>query len=274
MTDTKWVDETQFGNWGQEIVLEYADGSTQQLKVLDNVPLGLMHNNLRISAIRYILSAKAISTGYDFCEVDLGRYSIRLTLSGPDSYQFVVSNFVSKDINAGGTWNILTNTRITEDEIAPLSENLVDGEYTLTIQPSGSVSYRGFKTGRIDFGDWKVALLPSPITFGITKQIDNNIYLNLGQDIGTEESEWSWLFVTGFQTDIILSQSALACAGSSRVDLVFNSISDKIEVVMQEQNGQWTSWVPGRTHNTLTYILPDVTLYVSVYENCTLTIQC
>lgn len=273
-TNNKWVDETQFGNWGQEIILEYVDGSTQQLKGFSAVPFALLYDGSQISAIRYILSAKAFSDKYDFCEVDLTSYSINLVLSGPDSFQSTISNFASKDINVDGTWKILTNTRITADTILPISEDLADGEYTLTIQPSGSVKYRGFKTGRIDFGDWKPALLPSSIIFGITKQIDSEIYLNLDHDIGTEISEWSWSFVAGFQTDITLPLGAMICVGGSSPEIVFASISDKISSVMQQQDNTWKSWVPGRAYNTLTNILPDVTLYVSVYEDCVLTISC
>jgi len=248
------------------------DGSTQQLKILDN-PLSLWHNDLQIAAIRYRLSGKATSIGYDYCEINLESYSVQFTLSGPDTYQFTSGDFVSVDINADDTWSVLTNTRITADTIAPPSENLPDGDYILTIQPSGSVTYRGFKTGRIDFGDLKTASLPSSITFGIIKDVDEDIYLGLSQDIGVEESEWSWSFVAGHQTQISIPQGALSCIGSSYPENVFASISDKVEAVFQEQGSGLKSWAPGIPGDTLINILPDVTLYVSVYEDCTLVIS-
>lgn len=87
------------------------------------------------------------------------------------------------------------------------------------------------------------------------------------------QSDWSWSLTAGEQTQIQISQKAFDCVGSNKPEVVFASISDKIEVVMQQQGSVWMSWVPDGPHNTLNYIQPDVTLYVSVYEDCDFVIE-
>jgi hypothetical protein len=59
--------ENQFGSWGEEILIEYEDGSTDSLKLLETSapPGALTYGGKSINTVYYRLKAKATGTGYD-----------------------------------------------------------------------------------------------------------------------------------------------------------------------------------------------------------------
>lgn len=275
LSDSIWEDDTDFGNWGQEIILEYADGSSEPLKPLSL--FSLMYDGKTLAAIRYRLSAKASGVGYDYAEIDLESYSLQITITGHESppfvHEFTVNGFVTYDIGMNNEWYTITNERIDADLFDPNGETLPIGLYTITITPTGSIFYRGFMVGRTGWGDVMPATLPSIIYFDIDKDSSKTLSVEVENDIGTEHSDWSWSLVAAYQTEIHIPQVAISCVGSNVPEVLFASIADNIECVFQYHGSTLLSWCPGRPHNTLDHIWADVTVYISVYADCMFIIE-
>ena len=84
-------------------------------------------------------------------------------------------------------------------------------------------------------------------------------------DTGTEDKDWIWNLPNGKCTDVLITQEMIDCVDSDNPDTVFSSLSESSGlVVMQQQNGQWKSWVPDEPVNTLTQVLPGETYKICI----------
>ena len=269
--DTRWTDKTEFGEWGQEILLEYEDGSTSNI-------LGIYHNDKKVSAFRYILTAKATGD-FDYVEIDLSNYQIEVFIQNTNDMHGITRNdFVSKDIMCDNQWANLCNIKITDEDLNPPSDQLPFGDYVISIQPGGSINYRGFMVGRTDWGNYESTGLPSAISFFVTLDDDRGLTVEFDNEVGEEYDDWSWSFQSGYQDEILITQEMVNCLGGSRnPEDIFASILTKIEVIFQRQDGTLKSW-SYQAHllgypQTLLTIEGDSTCRVSVTQDCVLTID-
>ena len=97
-------------------------------------------------------------------------------------------------------------------------------------------------------------------------------------DTETEAGDWTWELTVDVENEFTISQSAMDCIGSNNPEFVFASILTKVGVVFQKnQDDMWKSWSYARHlegfPQTLTSMIPDKVLTVTVSENCVLTIE-
>ena len=70
-----WETESNFGMWGEEIIIYYEDGTTDSLKILqDTQPLKVTYGGKEITSVGYEITAKATGAGYTGCELDYSEF--------------------------------------------------------------------------------------------------------------------------------------------------------------------------------------------------------
>lgn len=171
-----WPTPTAFGAWGQEIVIEYADGTRQSLKLVFDVPgLAMFHEGKPVVAIHYILDAKA-SDGSGTLETDISgfRYVFELEQSGVAKYTATrnPSLLIENDIiptNIDGNWHMLFTHPSGVTYLNAVSKEVGDGTFSLWIKPGGTLRYR-------IQGDteWTTANLPDEVAFTVTTSDTGN----------------------------------------------------------------------------------------------------
>lgn len=148
-----------FGSWGEEIIINYEDGSSEPLKTLQEGLLStLTYDDKAISGFTYRLKAKAVSDDYTNAEVEFDNVQLSIKVTQNTSlaleriltWQSIVYNVPVDDTyhQLGGDQNI---------SLKPLFDDggYIAGTYTISFMPSGDVRYRGYPTG-----DWTNAILP------------------------------------------------------------------------------------------------------------------
>jgi len=156
------------GEWGQEIVIEYADGTSESLKSsMDSLQTKLSINigGKEVSMIKYNLKAKATGVGYNLVDVDLQNYVASWNLNDGNTVVNTVTTTASnypptiRTIEVDGSWHTVFGVTRDATTIAP--SDLAAGTYTLSLVPSGSLSYE-------KDGAWIDADLPDTISFEVT----------------------------------------------------------------------------------------------------------
>lgn len=93
---------------------------------------------------------------------------------------------------------------------------------------------------------------------------------------GVTTDSWSWDLEPGGYNDMVITQEMIDCVGSNEIEVIFAPIMDKIDLIIQKQNGQWKSYVPEeRPHQTMYTVFPtaEYPVKVQVYESVTFTIE-
>jgi len=181
---TDWNDNANVsGSWGEEVVITYADGSTDSLKLLmDRPSLEVQYMGMAISYIDYSISGYATGSEFTTCNVDVTMFAVhsRVTFEPyeipvfMDDYQFHENWYIP----VGGSTETLMTTRVNIDSIL---SGLDSGEYSVLFSPSGYIRYRG--EGPYD-SDWFDATIPSGISL-IVDNVAGTINLNLVET-------WTW----------------------------------------------------------------------------------
>lgn len=155
-------------DWGQEIILEYEDGTLQSLKPqFDNPILSLYDTSgNKINGIYYILKAKA-SGGPGAVDIDISdyRYDFKLNQAAAFVYTktmnpnyFYTTGKVT--VEADGNWQQVLKIHSTVGEMG--ANSVDDGTYDFYVVPTGTLSYS------IDDGEtWKTANIPGDIAFTV-----------------------------------------------------------------------------------------------------------
>jgi len=159
------------GSWGQEILLEYADGTTESLKIVCDKPLSIWSGDKEISSIHYILSAKADGFGYEGIVYDLTDFTVTYEAAGASQkniVQFSCGGHSLGSIPVDGQWHELITHHTRADELIP--DTFLPGSYTVTVIPSGNIKYS------VD-GEPQVTAtnLPDIITFTLLVKQDNSL---------------------------------------------------------------------------------------------------
>lgn len=143
---------SQFGNWGQQIILEYSDGSTIPLGQFN--PFAVRHSGVIVSAIHYKLYGKATGTATSL-QIFLSSYNVTFKVGTTPSNTYVLPFTETLGLTIDNQWHEMVNIGIP---IATIVGSLPVGTYPFTITPDGSITYS------IDGGIPIVATLPSSIT--------------------------------------------------------------------------------------------------------------
>lgn len=172
------------GTWKEEVIITYADGTTDSLKLLiDQNPLAIEYQGKEITEIEYRLSGESTGEGYETCHIDFTDFQIdALVNAGAHSIYDMVWGYSSPSMNLpvnGGNVFILS---------IPLEiEDILSGEpagvYNVAFVPCGTVMFRGEASN--DVGEWFSATLPSAhylwvdkvagiITLDFTSTVDAN----------------------------------------------------------------------------------------------------
>jgi len=97
------------------------------------------------------------------------------------------------------------------------------------------------------------------------------LVISYGTDIDIDipfiDDSWEWEIKPKTWNYINFTRDQLACCPSTNVEDVFAGHHDIIDIVAQQQDGTWRSWVPGEPHNPLTNLKsgsPPVRIYSQV----------
>jgi len=192
-TDPWWETETVFGVWQDELVIEYADGTTDTLRLIQEKigkPLEYYHSGKEVTSCYLLLKAEITETGdsgYDSADLICNNFGYQRTAwtatgtkvyTGPDAY-------TGKEyrVPIGNTQTIISkeNSGCT---FATMLANQPDGAYLINWDVKGSVEYRGYPGG----GDWETATNPPDRALAVVKDTTSTgqIVVTLTSEAGTE----------------------------------------------------------------------------------------
>jgi len=174
-----WEDETGFGVWQTEIVIEFADGTTESLKIIEETwdSFTVRYFNKEITYIGIKIRAVAEGSGYDGAEL---RYTnsfgvLKKIMKGGVTLYSSTSTLPdgnTKQIAFNGGVAILQSGINIEERTDANPTLYPTGPYLVCFEPQGTVQYRGYPDIGID-NPWKTASLPP----------DRSVFVNVDQPI-------------------------------------------------------------------------------------------
>ena len=171
--DTVWpdpidTDDAQLGDWGQEILIKYEDGTLQSVKpLIDNPTLTIWYEGKSITGVQYRLKAKASGGSDTKVSINPTGYSVECVTfkaSNPaipvDSYTLGAGGNII-DLYANDVWKTLVvwDAYIT----GMIGSSLSDGTYNVAFTPQGNLEYK------VGSDAWKVGSNPDMISLIFTK---------------------------------------------------------------------------------------------------------
>ena len=167
-----WETPNEFGSWGQELILEYEDGTSQSVKPLvENELLSVYHSGKKVTGYQYKIKGKASGVGWDTVEVDFSEFVVTVNSkdASDDIWNFYPHSFTSvTSFSVDDQWYSLCSisggiTNVFLDEMR-------SGIYTLNFVPSGSIRYKANPDG-----DWEIGNLPDCIGLTMEVQKDQDV---------------------------------------------------------------------------------------------------
>ena len=139
------------GTWGTELIVEYEDGTTENL----NSPLlEITFKDKKVDNFEFILSTKGTSNEYNSIEIDMSAFGVLVTIKDQEGQwgtEAVFEDVIYLEMD--GIWYNAYAVRVEAGELETLEE---DRSYNLSFAPSGSITYRGTATG-----SWTYIPLPN-----------------------------------------------------------------------------------------------------------------
>lgn len=167
-----WETESVFGTWQDEVMVEYADGTTKSLKLIES-PLQLNYyigSGEEVTRAWIELSAKVTGSGYDGATIDCQSFGYQrkvwkepnhvLVHTGPivttgKDYTISVGN--TKKIYDGSTSFNYFDTLIGDEP---------DGSYLVTWSVTGNIKYKPYPD---DGSGWVTCTNPPDRTLALVK---------------------------------------------------------------------------------------------------------
>ena len=137
------------GTWGTELIVEYEDGSTENLN--DPLPFEISFGNKKVSSFKYVLSLKGTSAEYDAIEVDMSSFEVLTDIKDQEGQWGTVSDNDIISLDMDGEWKEIYSVQVDANELEVLD---VDRTYNLSFIPSGSITFCGS-------GSWTQLSLPN-----------------------------------------------------------------------------------------------------------------
>jgi len=191
VTSPYWETETVFGAWGEEIIIEYEDGSTESLKLLQmkSEPLKLLYGGKSVNTINYRLTAMADGEGYDEACIKVTNlvFELKIYKGTTTKWTNVITRGTSTHgIPIDGQFHSLSAK--AGDNFADLfkTKNWADGTYTIKFTPgsSGDPIYWG-EPGQSESDPEGTCSLPSGKTITVAWSKDQWLTVVLGGKIET-----------------------------------------------------------------------------------------
>lgn len=158
-TSPYWKTKTSFGEFQEELIITYDDGTTQSLKLLTNPLTTYKYSGQSIIQISYRINALATAQGFTSVEIDMNSAKItKQIISTADiSYLFDIETVTAlKTIPLSKTTEIYYSSLVLSNylNLAP------SGDYVVRFFPRtpGTIRYRGIASG--EQGPWQEATLP------------------------------------------------------------------------------------------------------------------
>ena len=168
------------GTFGQEIILEYADGTLQSVKPMVD-GLTIWHDEKEVTAMEYNLKAQASGDSSTSITIDSSGYTVSCCTYTPlnpsickNTHYFYGTTFPDT-IKADGTWNNIESFYSGINEFFPSS--LADGIWYVYFKPEGSLKYK------VGSGSWESANLPKGLHLGFVKQTDSGGQIVINFDV-------------------------------------------------------------------------------------------
>ena len=158
-----WEEEASFGTWRQEIIIGFADGSTESLKIIEESigrPFTVTYGGRAITSLGVKIIAVVSGTEYTGAELKFESFGVRReikTLGGvvKKTYDSIRSDGTIQT-TLGKSQQILYTSFDLDNTINERPDIYPTGMYIVRFTPIGKVSYRGYPAG----GDFKTATLP------------------------------------------------------------------------------------------------------------------
>jgi hypothetical protein len=156
------------GDWGQEVILEYADGTLQSVKpMIDNPTLAVEHQGKEVNGFTWKLKGKASGTQSKVL-IDVSGYMVKMktikygTSTQVHSHDLRFSGV--KEIDVDNAWHTVCNGGGSIGVIVPKS--LADGKYRVFFDSMGIIKYK------IN-NDWPIANNPDTVSLLFEKTTDS-----------------------------------------------------------------------------------------------------
>ena len=169
-----WETENEFGNWQDELIINFKDGSSQTLKLIRegvNMPFAVYYEGREIQSIGMKLSAKAEGTGYEGAELKVsnsfGYFVYLYDSNGVSKFDPPVTLYTSDKtltIPLGNTVDVVGGAWEIGRALNQNPSLYPDGTYSLKYVPKGTAEYRGYPDG----GSWITASLPPERSLSVT----------------------------------------------------------------------------------------------------------
>jgi len=174
---------TSFGEWGQEIIVEFNDGSTESLNQILRFPLAVRHSGKPVSTITYKLSGRTRNEGQKDVEIDISAFYIDVLTKNSGGTVNTVKIESSGDISllGDGQWHTIWQSTEKCDVNLFFPYSLTDGEYDINWMPSGIIksSTDGIK--------WISEDLPGNILLkNVELTVEHHVTVTLNSSVETE----------------------------------------------------------------------------------------
>lgn len=140
------------GTWGTEIIVEYEDGTTENL----NAPLPIFEvtfKDKKVSNFKYLLSTRGTSNNYNAIEIDMSGFEVLTVIKGQEGQWEMVTASDIINLDMDGKWKEVYSIQVDASGLEILE---IDRSYNLSFTPSGSIVYRGTSSG-----SWTYVPLPN-----------------------------------------------------------------------------------------------------------------
>lgn len=164
--DPYWETETSFGAWQETIIIEFADGTSESLKIIQegrNKPFTVTYEGKEIKRIGLELSASVSGVGYDGATLKYDQsFGVKrsiLTSSDTTLYSGTSTrpDGSTQNIPIDTTAPILTTwVTVSKSDGTGLLDDEPSGTYYADFEPQGQVQYKGYPDG----GDYQTVELP------------------------------------------------------------------------------------------------------------------
>jgi len=268
--DRMFSEQNEFGDWGQEVILNYADGSTRSLGILATNPLQkLTYERQTVVSITYKLSCKATGEGYQAITIDMSQHTLTIYM---DSIAFnPIKNFPNTiQVPVDGQWHVIHEQTIS---VLDFTSGISVGDHTLKLVCGGTLRYQ------VESGNWLAVANPTQISIPVIVTADAWIQVDLSQDIEFRNEKYEINLVIGqnnisFPAEIWQYSESIksdsSCKNFITVAGIYNSVSSIFTAT-----GDLKSWVRDRPEeaNTFHIIEPNNAYIFYITQACTLTIN-
>jgi len=139
--EEQYESDVEFGAWGQEVLLEYEDGTTSSMTPVSTLST-FKHDGKEVVALQYHLNAKATGTTYGTIRLHFTTYTISFRLEEKSTKIISLKDYIPSqtiDFDVDSEWHEMVNVRFSIYDLVP--EYTTAGTYTLTCTPDGDINY-------------------------------------------------------------------------------------------------------------------------------------